>query len=123
MKVRDRPPIGNIEPPVQEQLMDNGKLYLLYEFTVPPEHLKEVKAVFAEAVPRALKEPGCEAMYPTSKDGEPNKLVFFEIFSSEDAHKFHMEQAYTKKLFAALDGKVASPVATRLRALYGRVPS
>jgi quinol monooxygenase YgiN len=102
--------------------MDNEKLYLLYEFTVPPESLKEVKAVFAEALPLALKEPGCEAMHPTSIDGEPNKLVFFEIFSSEDAHKFHMEQAYTKKLFAALDGKLtAPPVVTRLRGLYGRM--
>jgi hypothetical protein len=27
--------------------MDNEKLYLLYEFTVPPESLKEVKAPFA----------------------------------------------------------------------------
>jgi hypothetical protein len=40
--------------------------------------------------------------------GGPNKLVFFEVFSSEDAHKFHLEQAYTKKLFAGLDGKLAS---------------
>ncbi len=98
--------------------MDNEKLYLLYEFTVPPEFLREIKAVFAEVLPPTPKESGCEAKYLTSRDGEPTKLVFFEIFSSEDAHKFHMEQAYTKKTFAALDGKLASPpVVTRLRAL------
>ena len=82
--------------------------------------MKEVKAAFAEVLPLALKEPGCEAMYTTSVDGEPNKLVFFEIFSSDDAHKFHMEQSYTRKLFATVDGKLAAPpVVTRLRALYG----
>lgn len=97
--------------------MDNKK-YLLYEFTVPTEFLKDVKAAFAEVLPPTLQEPGCEALYETSKDGEPNKFVFFEVFSSEAAHKFHMDQAYTKKLFAALDGKLASPaLPTRLRAL------
>ena len=100
--------------------MNNEKLYLLYQFTVPTGLLKEVKTAFAEAIPLALKEPGCEAMYTTSVDGEPNKLVFFEIFSSDDAHKFHMEQAYTKKLFAAVEGKVAGPPVVRLKALYGR---
>jgi quinol monooxygenase YgiN len=100
--------------------MDNEKLYLLYQFTVPTEFLKEVKAAFAEALPLALQEPGCEAMYPTAVGGEPNKFVFFEIFSSDDAHAFHMEQSYAQKLFAALDGKLAGPpVVTRLRALYG----
>jgi quinol monooxygenase YgiN len=100
--------------------MNNEKLYLLYQFTVPTGVLKEVKAAFAEVLPLALEEPGCEAMYTTCVDGEPNKFVFFEIFSSDDAHRFHMEQAYTKRLFAALDGKFAATPVTRLRALYGR---
>jgi len=83
--------------------MNNEKLYLLYQFSVPTGLLKEVKAAFAEVLPLALKEPGCEA-----------------IFSSDDAHKFHMEQSYTRKLFATVDGKLAAPpVVTRLRALYG----
>jgi quinol monooxygenase YgiN len=83
-----------------------------------PEYLEETKAIFAEALTKVLKEPGCEAMYTTSIDGKPNKLIFFEIFSSEEAHKFHLEQPYTKKMLAAIDGKLAAPtVMTRLRAL------
>ena len=35
--------------------MDNKK-YLLYEFTVSPEYLKDVKAAFAEAIPPTLQE-------------------------------------------------------------------
>jgi quinol monooxygenase YgiN len=42
------------------------------------------------------------------RDHAVHEVVFFEIFSSKDAHKFPLEQAYTKKLFAGLDGKLAS---------------
>jgi hypothetical protein len=31
--------------------MDNEKLYLLYEFTISPEFLEEVKAAFADVLP------------------------------------------------------------------------
>ncbi len=56
-------------------------------------------------------------MYTTSVAGDPKKLVFFEIFSSQAAHQFHMEQSYTHKLMASLEGKLAEPpVMTRLHA-------
>ena len=46
------------------------------------------------------------------------KLVFFEIFSSSAAHKFHIEQDYMKRLFAALEGKLAgATIMTKLNAL------
>ncbi len=90
--------------------MTDKKLYLLAEISSLPEFQEEVKAIFAKALITVLKEPGCEAMYTTSIDGEPNKLIFFEVFSSEAAHKFHMEQAYTRKLAADLEGKLAEPI-------------
>jgi quinol monooxygenase YgiN len=53
-----------------------------------------------------------------SREGDSNKLVFFEIFSSSAAHKFHFEQDYTKRIFAALEGKLAgAPIITKLNAL------
>jgi quinol monooxygenase YgiN len=45
-------------------------------------------------------------------------LVFFEVFSSTAAHQFHLEQDYTNRIFASLDGKLAAtPTLTRLSAL------
>jgi quinol monooxygenase YgiN len=45
-------------------------------------------------------------------------LVFFEIFSSSAAHKFHLEQDYMKRLFKALEGKLAgASIMTKLNAL------
>ncbi len=90
--------------------MKDGKLYLLAEFSVKPEVLEETKNIFSTLLPIVLKEPGCEAMYTTSIEGAPNKLVFFEIFSSEEAHRFHMAQQYTQKLGADLEGKLLEPM-------------
>jgi quinol monooxygenase YgiN len=33
--------------------------------------------------------------------------VFFEIFSSAVAHAFHLEQNYTTRMFASLEGKLS----------------
>jgi quinol monooxygenase YgiN len=102
---------------LQENAMKNEKLYLLAEFLVKPELLEETKEIFASLLPTVLEEPGCEAMYTTSAEGNPNKLVFFEVFASEDAHRFHMAQDYTHKLGVDLEGKLLEPAkVTKLNA-------
>src|SRR5260221_13132003 len=99
-------------------LMDNQKIYLLAELTVLPEFLDEVKAVLEEALIPTLQEPGCEALFETSREDNPHKLIFFEIFSSPEAHKFHLEQGHTKRVLSALEGKLAeAPITTKLNAL------
>jgi quinol monooxygenase YgiN len=98
--------------------MDGQKVYLLAELTVRPEFLDEVKAVLKEALVPTLQEPGCEALFETSREGAPHQLVFFEVFSSPAAHKFHLEQGHTKRALAALEGKLAGPpILTRWAAL------
>ena len=43
-----------------------------------------------------LQEPGCKAMILTCREDDPHELVFFEIFSSQAAHMFHLQKDYTK---------------------------
>src|SRR6266851_3123736 len=98
--------------------MDDKKIYLLAELTIRPEFLEEVKAILEEALIPTLQEPGCEALYETGRKDEPHKLVFFEVFSSAAAHEFHLEQDYTKRVFASLEGKMSEvPIITKLNAL------
>ena len=98
--------------------MGSQKIYLLAEVTVLPEFLDGVKAALKQALIPTLQEAGCEGMFETSREGDPHKLVFFEIFSSPSAHKFHLEQDYMKRLFAAWKGKLAgAPIMTKLNAL------
>src|SRR5438552_9281152 len=86
--------------------MDSQKIYLLAELTVLPEFLDDVKAALKRALIPTLQEAGCEGMFETSREGDPHKLVFFEIFSSSTAHRFHLEKDYTKRLFTALESMV-----------------
>jgi quinol monooxygenase YgiN len=98
--------------------MDNQKIYLLAELTVLPEFLDDVKGALKQALIPTLQEAGCEGMFETSREGDPHKLVFFEVFSSSEAHKFHLEQDYMKRLFTALEGKLAgASIMTKLNAL------
>jgi len=98
--------------------MEDKKIYLLIESMVLPGFLEEAKAIFKGALIPTLQEPGCEALYETTRKDDPDKLVFFEVFSSAAAHEFHLEQDYTKRLFAALEGKMSgAPTLTRLNAL------
>jgi quinol monooxygenase YgiN len=98
--------------------MQNRKVYLLAELTVLPEFLDDLKAILKEAFIPTLQEPGCEALFETSREASPHKLVFFEVFSSPAAHRFHLEQDYTKRFLAALEGRLAEPpILTHLNAL------
>jgi quinol monooxygenase YgiN len=72
--------------------MDNQKIYLLAELTVLPEFLNDVKGALKQALIPTLQEAGCEGMFETSQEGDPHKLVFFEIFSSSAAHKFTLNR-------------------------------
>src|SRR5258708_31569975 len=101
-----------------ESQMDSQKIYLLAELTVLPEFLDDVKGVLKQALIPTLQEAGCEGMFETSREDDPHRLIFFEIFSSSAAHKFHLEQDYMKRLFTALDGKFARPsIMTSLNSL------
>jgi len=98
--------------------MDDKKIYLLAELTILPGFLEEVKAILKEALIPTLEEPGCEALYETGRKDDPHKLVFFEVFSSAAAHEFHLDQDYTKRMFAALEGKMSgASILTKLRPL------
>ena len=98
--------------------MEDQKIYLLAELTIRPEFLEEVKAILKEALIPTLQESGCEALYETGREDEPHKLVLFEVFSSAAAHEFHLQQEYTKRMFASLEGKVlGTPTLTKLSAL------
>src|SRR5258707_13851992 len=86
--------------------------------TVLPQFLAVVNGDLSGPIIPTLQEAGCEGMFETSREDDPHKLVFFEIFSSSAAHKFHLEQDYMKRLFTALEGKLAgATIMTKLNAL------
>jgi quinol monooxygenase YgiN len=110
--------MGSARKQKEKSPMDSQKIYLLAEVTVLPEFLDDVKGALKEALIPTLQEAGCEGMFETSREDDPHKLIFFEIFSSSAAHEFHLEQDYTKRLFTVLEGKLAGAlIMTKLNAL------
>jgi quinol monooxygenase YgiN len=98
--------------------MPNDKLILLIQAKVLPEHRAELLQALRETLPLTRAEAGVELLYPTTRKDDPNTLVFFEVFSSQDAHDFHMQQEYTKRFFATFEGGLAGePVVTNLSEL------
>ena len=98
--------------------MPNDKLILLIQAKVLPEHRAELLQALRETLPLTRAETGVELLYPTTRKDDSNTLVFFEVFSSQDAHDFHMQQEHTKRFFGAFEGGLAGePVITNLSEL------
>jgi len=72
-----RPYMANSEKRIP---MDNQKIYLLAELTVRPEFLEEVKTALRKAFIPTLREPGCKALFETSREDHPQKLIFLGSF-------------------------------------------
>lgn len=95
--------------------MNDQKYILLVQAQVLPEHRQKVLSAAKASLPLTLAEPGCEAMFQTFNADQPNQLVFFEVFRSEEAHALHMAQSHTQTFFSTIEGLFASPpVFTRL---------
>ena len=98
--------------------MPNDKLILLIQGKVLPEHRAELLEALRETLPLTRAETGVELLYPTTRKDDPNTLVFFEVFSSQDAYDSHMQQEYVKRFFATFEGGlVGEPVVTNLSEL------
>ena len=98
--------------------MPNDKLILLIQAKVLPEHRAEFLQSVRETLPLTRAKTGVELLYPTTRKDDPNALVFFEVFSSQDAYDFHMQQERTKRFFASIEHwRVGEPAVTMLSEL------
>ncbi len=98
--------------------MHHSPIVLLVEASIKPAHVDEVVKAARAALADTLREPGCLAFFQSARAEAPNQLVFFEVFASEADHQRHLERDYTRRVFAAMEGKLeAPPRVTHLRQL------
>ncbi|ACU59559.1 nitroreductase [Chitinophaga pinensis DSM 2588] len=57
---------------------------------------------------------GVEVFYQTVKQDDPNTLVFFEVFKSQQALKDHLAADYTQAFFAGVKDKLAGKPASKI---------
>src|ERR1700758_1099683 len=82
--------------------MTNEREIMLIEAKIQPQHRAELVEAAREYLPLVRAESGVEAFYLTVRKDEPNTFVFYEIYRSQAAQDFHLQQDFTKKFLATL---------------------
>ena len=82
--------------------MTNKKVIMLIEAQIQPQRRTELIEALRQYLPLVRAEPGVEAFYVTAQQDDPNTVVFYEIYKSQAAQDFHLQQDFTKKFLATL---------------------
>ena len=82
--------------------MSNKKVIMLIEARIQPERRAELVEAVRHYLPLVRAEQGVEAFYVTARKDDPNTIVFYEIYKSQAAQDFHLQQDFTKKFLATL---------------------
>ncbi|HKT88339.1 MAG TPA: antibiotic biosynthesis monooxygenase [Candidatus Sulfotelmatobacter sp.] len=80
----------------------NEKLIMLIEAKIQSERRAELMEAVREYLPLVRAEAGVEAFYVAARKDDPNTIVFYEIYRSQAAQDFHLQQEFTKKFLATL---------------------
>lgn len=86
----------------EQSQMANKKIIMLIEAKIQPQRRAELVEALHQYLPLVRAEPGVEAFYVTSQQDDPNTVVFYEIYKSQAAQDFHLQQDFTKKFLATL---------------------
>jgi len=99
----------------EQSHMPNEKLIMLIEAKIQPQHRAEFIEAARQYLPLVRAEPGVEAFYITARKDDPNTVVFYEVYRSQAAQDFHLQQDFTKKFLATLkSAQAADRVRTNL---------
>jgi len=86
----------------EQSQMTNKKVIMLIEAKIQPQRQAELIEALHQYLPLVRAEPGVEAFYVTARQDDPNTVVFYEIYKSQAAQDFHLQQDFTKKFLATL---------------------
>ena len=82
--------------------MTNETVIMLIEARIQPQRRTELVEAARQYLPLVRAEPGVQAFYITARKDDPNTFVFYEIYRSQAALDFHLQQDFTKKFVATL---------------------
>ena len=99
----------------EQSNMTNEKVIMLIEAKIQPQRHAELADATRQYLPQVRTEPGVEAFYITTRKDDPNTVVFYEVYKSQAAQDFHLQQDFTKKFLATLkSAQVGDRVRTNL---------
>jgi quinol monooxygenase YgiN len=99
----------------EQSNMTNEKVIMLIEAKIQPQRRTELVEAARQYLPLVRAEPGVEAFYISAQKDDPNTLIFYEIYRSQAAQDFHLQQDFTKEFLATLkSAQVGDRVRTNL---------
>jgi quinol monooxygenase YgiN len=99
----------------EQSYMRDEMVIMLIEAKIQPKRRAELIEALREYLPLVRAESGVEAFYVTARKDDPNTFVFYEIYKSQAAQDFHLQQDFTKKFLATLkSAQAADRVRTNL---------
>ena len=102
-----------VENRKEQSAMTNDKVIMLIEAKIQPQRRAELVEATRQYLPLVRAEAGVEAFYVTARKDDPNTFVFYEIYKSQAAQDFHLQQDFTKKFLATLK---SAQIGDRVRA-------
>jgi quinol monooxygenase YgiN len=97
----------------EQNSMANEKVIMLIEAKIRPQRRVELVEATRQYLPLVRAEAGVEAFYVTARKDDPNTFVFYEVYKSQAAQDFHLQQEFTKKFLATLK---SAQIGDRVRA-------
>lgn len=82
--------------------MAKETVIMLIEARIQPQRRTELVEAARQYLPLVRAEPGVQVFYITARKDDPNTFVFYEIYRSQAALDFHLQQDFTKKFVATL---------------------
>ena len=99
----------------EQSNMTSERVIMLIEAKIQPQRRTELVEAARQYLPLVRAEPGVEAFYITARKDDPNTFIFYEIYRSQAAQDFHLQQDFTKKFLATLkSAQVGDRVRTNL---------
>jgi quinol monooxygenase YgiN len=99
----------------EQSRMTSETVIILIEARIQPHRHAELVEAASQYLPLVRAEPDVEAFYLTTRKDDPNTFVFYEVYRSQSAQDFHLQQGFTKKFLATLkSAQVGDRVRTNL---------
>ena len=86
----------------EQSNMTNERVIMLIEAKIQPERRAELVEAARQYLPLVHAEAGVEAFYITARKDDPNTFVFYEVYKSQAAQDFHLQQDFTKRFLTTL---------------------
>ncbi len=93
---------------LQDRYMQ-GQYVRIAELEIDPAQLENFKSAIKESVETSVRvEPGVLVLYAVSEKDDPARIRVFEVYTSDDAYKTHLETPHFRKFRATTDAMVKS---------------